>query len=224
MDAADTPSEPTCLSFRPIPVPVWARVSSDTLDYTVYKHVTNLPTMLYTDTCINPTCRLCCNIAAPLPQRIPYQQVNQPTLLFTSMCSYEVTIHITHCVACQHVMTYDGFDDRIFRYSHRRLFSHELMNRFIADVTCSETPYHAFITKMRRSYEGTTRYEFPSQHLFMDAVTCYTSLQAWDYTFSCPTCGSEPSQVICDGTSLSIPRDYSLNLDTPIKVQSTSTC
>lgn len=171
------------------------------------------------DQCVNPACSKSSPHRPPTYPTLVGRQLFEPTLLFSSWSAYVVTIEEAYCVSCRCPMVYDGCEDRVFRYSHRRLFTHELMNRFIADVTCSETPYHAFITKMKRAYDGETSIDFVAQHLFMDAIAAYTALQAYTYTFSCPVCGSEPEDVICDGTMLSIPRDYSMNLATPVKVR-----
>ena len=215
----DAPPAPTCLSFCPTPIPQWARLESDTVSYTTTRGVTDIPTALVADQCINALCSRASPHRPATYHDVVNRQLFEPILLFTSWSAYEVQILDACCCSCRQPLVYDGCDDRVFRYSHRRLFSHELMNRFIADVTCSETPYHAFCTKVKRVYEGETRIPFVAQHLFMDAVATYVQLQAYRDTFWCTTCGAEAKEVICDGTMVSIPRDYSMNLSTPVKVR-----
>jgi hypothetical protein len=142
--------------------------------------------------------------------------------------AYRATLSGTSCPECSNV-AYDGCRDRIFNWSAAtstsytgRLFTHAILNRYIAEYTSSATPFHAFVTETRRTYpeEGIS---FASQALFQSAFFAFINLQAWGYDFSCHLgCGPEPRDLVLDGLSLCLPRMNCRTLHTPTQVYADS--
>jgi hypothetical protein len=191
-----------------------------TLPNDTHAYKTNVPNYMsphtvVCDTCITPEC------TGPLfPRHTEYgthsTHVNlSAPILYTAFDAYNITILPALCDVCGQPLVYDGCEDRVFRFTERRLFSHHLFNSFLADTTCSTTPFHAFCTKVKRQYEGNTSVHFVTQTLFMDALFAFIHLQDWKFEFACPLCGCEPEDVIFDGTFLTIPRDYAQNIRPP---------
>jgi hypothetical protein len=130
-------------------------------------------------------------------------------VLFSSNSARNIHIHCNRCTNsnCNHVVYYDGVEDRIFNYNNRFLFTHELLNDYTNQFTLSETAIHAYISSVKRRYlENRACRSFITQRDFTHIFVTFINLQAWGYTFSCVECGVEPEDIIADGTMLSLPR------------------
>ncbi|KZV82496.1 hypothetical protein EXIGLDRAFT_589289, partial [Exidia glandulosa HHB12029] len=172
---------------------------------------------LATDTA--PTARL----PNPLPARLPYDdtarcrcgssgKAEEPTvwqsMLYTSTHAVAIEVEVKPCATCRpEQRMYAGPDGRalgLFNFNNRRIYSHELLNKFTNSISAHETPFHAFCTVIRRTYlDSESPLPFVADDAFRTTWFSFTRVQDLGDSFQCEQCGPDPSVVIFDGVTAS---------------------
>ncbi len=122
----------------------------------------------------------------------------------------DATIQLVPCPVCWHGRRWIGPDlgaAGILNWNNIYMFTHQLMNAYTDQYTASETPFSAFCTTIRRSYEDHVDASgrsspFCSDETFVRAWFAFIQLQDLESTMCCPTCGPSPAIIIADGVSL----------------------
>lgn len=124
-----------------------------------------------------------------------------------------VEIEVLPCATClPQARQFAGPDLRdmgLFNFNNRRIFTHELFNRFTSSITAHETPFHAFCTVITRSYiETQCPIDFVGEDAFRTAYFSFTQIQDLGDSFQCTTCGPNPRVVIFDGVTASYDKKH----------------
>ncbi|RDX43443.1 hypothetical protein OH76DRAFT_1199505 [Lentinus brumalis] len=192
-----------CISYQRIPVPRWCALPHEN---TQSVRPPSPPPSLFM---LDAVSRCCCGTLLQSVQGT-YTPVMQAALLFDLTRGYIVAIQVVPCPNCNHRRRFVGADlgtIGILNWNNNFLFTHDLMNAYTNNFTASETPFSAFCTTVRRSYEdhpdsrGHT-VQFCSDETFVRAWFAFIKLQDLGGTMRCPTCGPSPRVVIADGVSL----------------------
>lgn len=92
----------------------------------------------------------------------------------------------------------------LFNFNNRRIYTHELLNKFTNSISAHETPFHAFRTVIQRTYlESGCITSFVSDDAFRTAWFSFTRIQDLGDSFQCELCGPDPKVVIFDGVTAS---------------------
>ncbi|TFK78358.1 hypothetical protein K466DRAFT_86578, partial [Polyporus arcularius HHB13444] len=192
-----------CVSYQRIPVPRWCSLPHENTQS--FRPPSPPPPSFMLDA----VSRCCCGTSLQSLQGA-YTPVVQPALLFDLTRGYNVSMQVISCPTCNHRRRFVGADlgtIGILNWNNTFLFTHDLMNSYTNNFTASETPFSAFCTTVRRSYEdhpdsaGHTIL-FCSDETFVRAWFAFIKLQDLGGTMACPTCGPSPRVVIADGVSL----------------------
>jgi predicted RNA-binding Zn-ribbon protein involved in translation (DUF1610 family) len=101
-------------------------------------------------------------------------------------------------------------DFGFFNLNNSKIFAHELMHKYIADMSTSETPFAAFSNSVSCTYEEKcSPMPFVGQKDFERAFFGY--IQLWPERredFCCPECGSTPAMIIVDAITASYPKGW----------------
>jgi hypothetical protein len=128
-----------------------------------------------------------------------------------------VTVCYYQCPTCMYREQYDGMQDRIFNHSNTTLVAHELFNEYTEWATCNQITFHGFIRAKNNHYMGqhcnpqNKILPFLNRTTFFSCYDTFINLQAYDYKYTCVSCGSQPDRIIVDGTHLDIPLAYAGN-------------
>lgn len=187
------------VSYRPVPVPRWCKISSDTLEYNTIPDPDVPPSVIELDA----SARCCCGDALPDGKIVVDVQ---PFTVFGIRRAIEVSIEVSKCICCKHWRRNYGSDCGIigvFNWNNAYGFTHELLNQYTNVFTSAENPLSSFVTTVRRSYEASySRAPFCSTETFTKVWFAFTSLQPLDSGMDCGICGKYPEIVIADGVSI----------------------
>ena len=198
-------------SIRPVPVPEWVRISSDTLQYSTDAPLEYKPlgTVLGESKCQN------CDVnffdekfESVLPSCCSYRSATIYYLEF----GVPIQLRTTKCPQCDFLNEYDGLEDRIFNFNGSLLFSHHLLNQYTSRYSSSQTTLTSFRRCVNNSYlernvlskKGKT-IRFVSSPTFNLVWFSFIKLQDWKYSYQCDVCGPHPDNVIADSITLSLP-------------------
>jgi hypothetical protein len=118
----------------------------------------------------------------------------------------------------------DCLDHRVFNWNNRYGFTHQFLNNYSNMFVASATPFVAYVTATRRTYEeSVSPVDLCSLKTFTRAWFAFTDVQALDSGMACPLCGPTPDIVIPDGVSISYSSSkFAAGLRPPTVVDDTS--
>ncbi|KZV95692.1 hypothetical protein EXIGLDRAFT_563691, partial [Exidia glandulosa HHB12029] len=128
--------------------------------------------------------------------------------VYASTRATAIEIEVKPCSTCRpEQRMFAGPDLRalgLFNFNNKRIYTHELLNKFTNSITAHETPFHAFRTVIQRTYmESECRTSFVSDDAFRTAWFSFTRIQDLGDSFQCDVCGPNPEVVIFDGVTAS---------------------
>lgn len=182
------------VSYNKVGPPAWSRLATDTTPS--YKTADPLPERIK----LGSTARCRCGGGGA-------GEIEEiEATIYGSTKAQAVTVEVQRCATCRpEVRQYAGpdpYSDGLFNYNNRRIYTHELLNKFTNSISAQETPFHAFCTVVRRSYvEAECEVEFVSDDAFRTAFFSFTRIQDLGDSFRCETCGDNPEVVIFDGVT-----------------------
>lgn len=184
------------VSWQPVGPPAWCRLDSDTVPS--IRTVKQIPDRLP----LGDDARCRCGNQAVEGASI----VTLEATVYGSSEAYKVEIELQKCIRCPaEAKQFIGPDLRdlgIFNYNNRRLYTHELLNRFTNSISAHETPFYAFCTVISRSYvEAESAIDFVPDNAFRTAYFSFTRIQQLGDSFQCDICGPNPRVVIFDGVT-----------------------
>ncbi|KAF7761747.1 hypothetical protein Agabi119p4_9739 [Agaricus bisporus var. burnettii] len=209
------------VSHLPIPPPSWATIQSES-----YRHAIPPVQTINHPLLLSPTSQCSCGEK--------YQPNNgsciKDCVIYTLTKSIQAQIQLQSCPKCQSprykCIGPDCQDIGIFNLNNHALFTHDLLEEYIAAYTSSETPFTAWVKTASIRYQ---RYNsgspFVDEKVFRTAWFGYASLLTLEGDFQCPECGIAPDTVIWDGITVGFNQKHlnlSLYLPTTIHPNSIS--
>lgn len=189
------------VSHRPVPVPRWCRVPSDTLEYDPIPNPDVPPGLIELD----DTARCSCGKFMPAHSNDTDISVQKFTV-FGLRKATDILIQVVRCAHCKHWRRNYGSDCGalgIFNWNNVYGFTHELLNQYTNVFTSAENPLSSFVTTVRRVYEASySPVDFCSTETFTKVWFSFTNLQALDSGMDCSVCGKFPEIVVADGVSI----------------------
>lgn len=127
-------------------------------------------------------------------------------VVFGSMRATQIEIEVRRCSTCRRESRQNAGPDLaelgLFNFNNRRIFTHELLNKFTSSMTAHETTFYGFCTVIRRSYvESGSAVDFCGDEAFRNAWFSFTRVQDLSDSFGCEICGPNPKVVIFDGVT-----------------------
>jgi hypothetical protein len=186
------------VSYTPIPLPAWARISTDK-SYKIIPPVQALDGPLL----LSPLSQCSCG-----EQFQPNHDIyTKACIIYTLTKSIQAEIQLQHCTHCQSsrykAIGPDCSDLGIFNLNNHALFTHDLLEEYTAAYTSSETPFTAWVKTVSIRYQ---KYHsdspFVDEKLFRAAWFSYAGLLTLGDDFQCPECGIAPDTVIWDGVTV----------------------
>jgi hypothetical protein len=98
----------------------------------------------------------------------------------------------------------------LFNLNNHKLFTHDLMHKYLADMTTSETPFTAFTNSTKRTYcDSNSPIPFVERHDFEKAFFSYSQLfRPSPEDFGCFTCGPFPDVVLVDAINAGYSKQF----------------
>ncbi|KAJ7656999.1 hypothetical protein DFH06DRAFT_1132194 [Mycena polygramma] len=135
---------------------------------------------------------------------------------------FSTTLELQSCPCKRRFIGPDCASFGIFNYNNKALFTHEILDEYIAAFTTSETPFSAWILVVSRRYalRGTS---FCSSDTFRSAWFAYAKLLYLEGDMCCQKCGPCPENTIWDGVTLAFNKKHLLpSLEPPTISQDAS--
>ncbi|KDR72093.1 hypothetical protein GALMADRAFT_74422 [Galerina marginata CBS 339.88] len=200
------------VSYQPLPPPIWARIHSDPSPPTIV--LLNGPPELIPIQGDTASC--CCK-----PERVRYDifssTFKRPCIIYDLKTSWDSVIELQQCLTCKNrCVGPDCRDIGLFNWNNCILFTHHLLNDFIAAYTTSETPIRSWVSVMSRRYEASNAgHPFIGHQTFSTVWFSYVRLLQLDENTVCSKCGPSPDALIFDGVSISFNRRNMLSTIQP---------
>jgi hypothetical protein len=212
------------VSYKPVLRPMSSRLPTESQDH-VRTHAIEPGHVFSTD----PTMPLRCKCGTLIVPTTEHGPSLQPCTVYTLTGAFTCSLPVLKCTACNvrsHNMAGPDLGDLgYFNHNNTRVFAHDVLNKYLADCTTSQTPFAAFCNSMDRSYTD-HRSEIPNfahRNDFQQAVFAYTKLFPDGDDFTCPLCTANPDIVIADGITASYAKKFlTCKIHPPTKITSTS--
>ncbi|EJD37193.1 hypothetical protein AURDEDRAFT_22368, partial [Auricularia subglabra TFB-10046 SS5] len=190
--------------------PLWSRLQTDTAPS--FATVRPIPKVLPIGE--DALCR--CGSAALMGSTVQLMTCT----IYGTVGAEQVQIEVRPCSTCRpEARQFAGPDLRelgLFNYNNRRVYTHELLNRFSTSMLAHETPFHAFRTVVQRGYEeNLSAHSFVGDDAFRTAWYSFRRIQHLGDSFQCTTCGDNPRAIIFDGVTASFNAKHRTSTLTP---------
>ncbi|KDR65668.1 hypothetical protein GALMADRAFT_148490 [Galerina marginata CBS 339.88] len=191
------------VSYRTLPAPIWARIPSDPSPPPII-HLNGAPEFISIQ---GETATCCCK-----SERVQYspfsETIRRPCIIYDIKTSWDSVIELQQCLACKkRCVGPDCREIGLFNWNNRILFTHQLLDDFIAAYTTSETPIRSWVSVMARRYESSNAARpFIGHQTFSTVWFSYVRLLQLDKNTVCSKCGPSPEALIFDGVSISFSR------------------
>ena len=132
----------------------------------------------------------------------------QDCVVYTLVTAQQTLLEVQLCQKCPHILQrFIGPDGRhlgLCNLNNSVVFTHDLLDDYMANFTSSETPFLAWVSAMQKRYtrQGSLLL-FTHEAVFHNAWFSYSSLQQLEGDMKCPKCGPAPKDVIWDSVLLS---------------------
>lgn len=188
------------VSYLPISIPKWARISADEELYPDIPPVALVENLIH----LTPLSKCQCNQFYDPAQAV----YTKKCTVYTLTKLFHTTIELQTCSKCQSIQSRPiGPDCRelgIFNLNNHSLFTHDLLEEYTTAYTSSETPFTAWVHMVSIRYgRYTPGGRFVDEKVFRNAWFGYASLLSLDRDFQCLQCGNTPETIIWDGVTIS---------------------
>ena len=132
----------------------------------------------------------------------------QDCVVYTLVTAQQTLLEVQLCQKCPHILQCfigpDGWHLGLCNLNNSVVFTHDLLDDYMANFTSSETPFLAWVSAMQKRYtrQGSLL-PFTHEAVFHNAWFSYSSLQQLEGDMKCPKCGPAPKDVIWDSVLLS---------------------
>ncbi|PPQ83592.1 hypothetical protein CVT26_001389 [Gymnopilus dilepis] len=206
------------VSYKPIPPPVWSRISSDSKDLPIVPTVKEPPSLIALTASASCSC-------SSQSRRHMYRPTAEKRVqkceVYGLVRMWQVEIEVQKCPSCRHRwIGSDCQDIGLFNWNNRILVTHDLLDDYTSSFVSSETPFVAWTAVTSRRYQ---RSESPSSFLsekkFRAIWFAYARLLQLDNDMHCVRCGPNPRVTIWDGVTLAFSKkNLTASLTPPSKV------
>ena len=191
-----------CISYLPIPPPMWAQLPTDNI---VNKVLGTLPMVFAFP--LDGTARCSCgNREYNAEQDLI---ITSTFIVYGSTAATELAIQTVYCSACSNTHGRIGPDlgeYGVLNWNNRFGFTHQLLNQYTSLLTHSETPFNAYYHTVEDEYlNNQSPISFCDDETFEHAWFLFIRLQQLQSSMRCSQCGDNPKVVIADGVSISFP-------------------
>ncbi|EJD34051.1 hypothetical protein AURDEDRAFT_20846, partial [Auricularia subglabra TFB-10046 SS5] len=184
--------------------PPWARIGpEDDALAGKYTHVRPLPSLLKLDDAAR------CRCGADVDPSAPLEEVE--CTVYDHDCAFPARIQARRCTECPRKSRMAAGPDLggvgLFNLNNSTVLSHALLNKYDAQLSAGETPFHAFCTAVDREYQMYgSRLPFLHPDRFRTAWFSFMAVQECRDGYTCKACGTVPEVVLVDGVTVGYPK------------------
>ncbi|KDR72062.1 hypothetical protein GALMADRAFT_143401 [Galerina marginata CBS 339.88] len=202
MAVSDTEGISESVSYTPLPLPIWARISSDppAPPRFTFSEPPQFLGLNEGGTCCCFTPRATFNPLGPTFLR--------KCVVYTLTGAHEATIEVQKCTACSHrLIGPDCHSLGLFNLNNWTILAHDLLDDYTSEFSASETPFVAWVLVVSRCYQTRqSKIPFMNHKLFRQAWFSYMRLMQFGTDMCCAYCGPTPDITIWDGVTVAFSR------------------